>query len=70
MRDLDHQLARTHTRHHILTQRFLLHLVRKLLCSLVVHIRFQQGLTDILHGLRNIDFGDSSLTFQYLKTPF
>ena len=63
VRDLDHQLTRPYGIDHVLTQRFLFDLVGKLLGGLVVHIGLQQRFPDILDGLRNIDFGDSTLTF-------
>ena len=70
MRDLDHQLPRTDGIDDVLSDCFFLHAVGKLLCGLVVHIRLQQCFADVFDGFRNIDLGDTSLTFEDLKTPF
>ena len=63
MRDLDHQLTRPHRIDHVLTHRFLLHAVGKLLRSLIVHIGFEQRFADVLDRLRHVDLRDSSLAF-------
>jgi len=70
MNQLHHQLSGLDGREHIHTQRLLLDSIRKRLGHLVVDIGIQQGFADILHGLRHIDFGDFSFTFQYLERPF
>ena len=63
MRDLDHQLTRTNRIDYVLTHRFLLHAVGKLLRSLIVHIGFEQRLADVFDRLRHVDLRDSSLAF-------
>ena len=70
MCDLHHQLSGTNRGDHVLTQGFLFHLVGKLFSGFVVHIRFQQCLTDVLDRLRNIDFSNTAFTFQDLERPF
>ena len=68
--NLHHQLARLYGRQHVHAQGFLLDGIRKLLGHLVVHVGIQQCAANVLHGFRHIDFGDFSLTFQYLERPF
>ena len=70
MRDFNHQLPRTDSIDDVLSQGFLFHAVRKLLGGFVVHIRLQQGFTDILDGFRDIYFGNTALTFEDFKGPF
>ena len=70
VRDLDHQLAGTHRRDDVLTQRFLFHLVGKLLRRLVVHIGFQQRFADIFYGLRDVNLSDAAFALKNLKTSF
>ena len=68
--DLHQELSRTNGIDHVLSQGFLLHAVGELLGGLVVDVGLQERFTDILNGLRNIDFGDTTLTLQNLKTSF
>ena len=67
MGDLHHQLSGANGGNDVLTECFLLHLVGELLRGLVVYIGLQQGFTDVLYGLRDIDLGDTSFTFENLK---
>ena len=70
VRNLHHQLSRTHGSNHVLSERFLFHAVGKLLGCLVVNIGFQQRFADVLHRLGDVYLGDTSFTFQDLKRPF
>ena len=67
--DLDHHLLRLHRRQHVRADGLVLHAVAEVLRHLVAHVRVQQGLADVLDGLRHIDFGDLSFTLQYLERP-
>ena len=68
--NLDHQLPRAHGGNHVLPKGFFLHLVGKLLRRLVVDIGFEQRLADVLDGLRDIDFGNTSFALQNLERAF
>ena len=70
MCDLDKELTRTNGIDDVLSHRFLLHAVGKLLRGLVVDIGLQQGLTDILDRLGDINLRDTAFTFENLKRPF
>ena len=70
MDNLHHQLAWLHGCEHIHTHRLLLHSICERLGYLIVNVGIQQGTTNILKCLSNIDFGDFSLTFKYLKRSF
>ena len=65
--DLDHELSGTNGCHDVHTECFLLDLVGKLLGGLVVDIGLEEGFTDIFDRFGNIDFGDTTLTFEDLK---
>ena len=68
--DLDHQLPGTNSGHDVLSEGFCLNGIGELLGSLVVNVRLQQGFADILNGFGDVDLGNSTLAFQYLKRPF
>ena len=68
--NLHHQLARLHRRKYVLSQGLLLYRICKAFSNFIVHIGIQQGTTHIFQGLRNIDFGNLTFTFQYLERPF
>jgi len=67
--DFDHHLLRFHSIEHILPQCFLFDRFGKLLGCFVVYVGIQQGTTHFLECLGNIDLGNLSLPFQYLKRP-
>ena len=67
--DLDHHLLRLHRRQHVRADGLVLHAVAEVLRHLVAHVRVQQGLADVLYGLRHIDLGDLPFTLQYLERP-
>ena len=68
--DLHHQLSRTHRGHHVLADGFRLDGISKLLGSLVVNVRLQEGFADVLNGFGYVNLGDTAFTFQYLERPF
>ena len=68
--NLHHQLTGLDSGEYIHAQGLLLDGIGKLLGDLVVDVGIQQGLTNVLQGLRNVNLGDFSLTFQYLERTF
>ncbi len=66
--NLHHQLPRTDGGHHLLAKRLLLHAVGELLGGLVIDIRFQQCLADILDCLGYVDIRNTTLTLENLET--
>ena len=67
MDNLHHELAWLDGGQHVHAQCFALHVVRETLGHFVVDIRIEQRAAHVLQRLGDIDLGDFSLTFQYLK---
>ena len=65
--NLHHELAWLDGGQHVHAQCFALHVVRETLGHFVVDIRIEQRAAHVLQRLGDIDLGDFSLTFQYLK---
>ena len=70
MNHLDHELSGTQGCEHVHAQSLLLNGIGELLGNLVVDIGIKQGLAYVLQGFGNVNFGDFTFTFQYLKGPF
>ena len=68
--DFNHQLPGLNGRKNIHAKGLLLYRISERFGNLKVNIRVKQRATYILQGFRYVDFGDFSLTFQYLKRTF
>ena len=67
--DLDHHLLRLDGREHVLSEGLVLDGVAEFLRDLEAHVGVQQGLADVLDGLRDVDFGDLAFAFEDLERP-
>ena len=68
--DLGHHLPRLDSRQHVLTQRFLLHLVGERLGDLVVDVGVDQRTADLFERLGDVDLCDAAFAFEDLERPF
>ena len=68
--NLHHKLAWLNGSKHVHTHSLLLHRVGKCLCYLVVNVGIKQCASYVFKCFCNVDLGDFSLTFKYLKTAF
>ena len=68
--NLHHQLARRHRRQNLLTDGLFFDVVGDIFGYLITDIGVKQGLADLLNCLSHIDFGDISLSLQYLERTF
>ena len=68
--DLGHHLPRLDSRQHVLTQRFLLHLVGERLGDLVVDVGVDQRAADLFERLGDVDLCDAAFAFEDLERPF
>ena len=68
--DLHHKLAWFNGCEHVHAHRLLLYRVGKCLRNLVVDVGIKQCASYVFKCFCNVDLGDFSLTFEYLKTAF
>ena len=67
--DLHHHLLGLHGGEHTCAYGLVLHLVAEVLGHLVAHVGVQEGLADVLDGLRHVDFGNLSFSLQDFERP-
>ena len=67
MDDLHDHLLRLHGCKDVLSDSLLLHVVAELLCDLIADVGVKQRAADVLHRLRNVDFGNLAFSLDDLE---
>ena len=68
--DFDHHVARLHRGKYLLAKGFLFDVVGNILGNLIADVGVQEGATDLLHRVGNIDFGYKCLSSKDFERAF